>query len=102
MSRGFRGLQSDQLRWSMKGRFTFPLALLTLLGGSFLAVRYAERQYPEHLPWTALDLDHSIGTFTGRKLSALAGEPLQCHQLLKDVHSDFRIVPSRADGPNWV
>ncbi|WP_324057351.1 hypothetical protein [Rhizorhapis sp.] len=76
------------------------MLLLVLGGGSFLAVRYAEQHYPEHLPWTPLDLDDPIGTFTGCKLSALAGEPHQCRQLLDDAQIDYRPLPSRTEGPH--
>jgi hypothetical protein len=84
----------------MTARFAVFLLLLLIAGGGFLAVRYAERHYPEHLPWTPLDLDDPIGTFTGRKLSALGEKPLRCRQLLTDAHIDYRPLPKRTEGPH--
>lgn len=83
----------------MTVRFALPLLLL-VVGGGFIAVRYAERHYPEHLPWTPLDLGDPIGTFTGRKLTALGQEPLRCRQLLKDANIDHRTLSTRRDGPH--
>ena len=40
------------------------------------------RQRPQDLPWTALDLSHPLGLFTGRKLAALTKAPDRCRALL--------------------
>ena len=61
--------------------------MLVLFGaGAWLARDYV-RRHPEHFPWTALDLDQPIGAFTGRKLAALTGDPVQCRALLARADS---------------
>lgn len=72
-----------------------PLAAL-LLG--FLGFRDYARRYPENLPWTALDLRRPVGTFTGRKLAGLAGDPGRCRALLTQAGAAFTALPDRADG----
>jgi hypothetical protein len=84
----------------MKAVFVFIVVLASVAGGGFLAVRYAERHYPQHLPWTPLDLGDPIGAFTGRKLAALAGQPLRCRALLKDAQVAYVAQPARAEGPH--
>ena len=58
------------------------LIVLALLGMIAWLARDYVRRHPEHFPWTALDLDHPIGAFTGRKLAALTGDAARCRALL--------------------
>ncbi len=68
------------------------LALLAFL--AFLGWGYA-RSHPEDLPWTKLDLAWPVGSFTGRKLAALAGESESCRALLRRAGIRFVALPSR-------
>ena len=46
--------------------------------------------HPQNMPWTRLDLEQPIGTFTGRKLAALGDNPRRCRALLADGGVDDR------------
>jgi hypothetical protein len=76
-------------------RTLFWLALLGFLG--MLAYGYA-RNHPEDMPWTALDLAHPVGAFTGRKLVALGGDTAQCRALLSRAGVAFDALPPRSAG----
>ncbi len=70
--------------------------LITLVLAAIAAwvVRGYVERHPEHFPWTKLDLSHPIGTFTGRKLTALTGEPAQCRALMSHAGSaDVAVAP---------
>lgn len=71
------------------------LALLAFL--AFLGWGYA-RNHPEDLPWTQLDLARPIGTFTGRKLTALGEDPEKCRALLRRSGVRFVALPARGGG----
>ena len=71
------------------------LILLVLLAIGALAAREYGRRYPQNVPWTALDLRHPVGTFTGRKLAALGDEPRQCLALLRQADALARSAPAR-------
>jgi hypothetical protein len=86
------GARSAWLRWLKR------LLLLALLGfGALLLWGYA-RSHPEDLPWTELGLGQPVGTFTGRKLTALAGEGAKCRALLKQAGVRFTALPARRQG----
>ncbi|HVQ08892.1 MAG TPA: extensin family protein [Allosphingosinicella sp.] len=76
-----------------------PAVLLAALAGGGLMVRDYGRRHPENVPWTALDLRRPIGTFTGRKLNALGGDPALCRALLIEAGARFTALPARNDGP---
>ena len=69
------------------------LIVLALLGIGLWFARGYVRRHPEHLPWTELDLADPIGTFTGRKLTALTGDPARCRALLTQAGSADIAVP---------
>jgi hypothetical protein len=74
------------------------LLLLALLGfGGMLLYGYA-RSHPEDLPWTRIDLAQPVGAFTGRKLTALGGEPALCRDLLTRAGIRYTVLPTRIDG----
>jgi hypothetical protein len=65
------------------------LLLFAVLGFAVLLLYGHARSHPEDVPWTALDLSHPIGAFTGRKLAGVSGE--QCRSLLG--RAGIRYVP---------
>lgn len=69
-------------------RAVFVAAVLIL---AFVAYAFV-RQRPQDLPWTPLDLGQPVGMFTGRKLTALTGEPAQCRALLARAGVDHVAV----------
>ncbi len=71
-----------------------PLAALVL---GLLGLRDYARRFPQDVPWTALDLRHPVGAFTGRKLAGLAGEPGRCHALLAQAGAAFTALPDRTE-----
>ena len=71
-----------------------PLAALVL---GLLALRDYARRFPQDLPWTALDLRHPVGAFTGRKLAGLAGDPGRCRALLAQAGAAFTALPDRPE-----
>jgi len=73
------------------------LILLVLLGAAF-AVGWQQfnkwvAANPEKVPWTPLALSHPIGTFTARKLSALADDTSQCLFLLETANIAHTPLP---------
>jgi hypothetical protein len=82
-------------RWRRLVLLLLPAAAL-VLGG--LALRDYARRYPQNLPWTALDLRQPVGTFTGRKLAGLAGDPARCRALLTAAGVPFTPLPPRGAG----
>jgi hypothetical protein len=76
-------------------RTLFLLGLVTF--AALLLWGYG-RNHPEDLPWTRLDLAEPVGAFTGRKLTALGGEPNQCRALLDRAGIRFEALPARAAG----
>ncbi|HVL78048.1 MAG TPA: extensin family protein [Sphingomicrobium sp.] len=74
--------------------------LLAILVGIYLAGSEYVRRHPQDVPWTALDLDHPIGAFTGRKLTALADDPEQCRALLERAEVGDSAMPPRSAGPD--
>jgi hypothetical protein len=72
--------------------------LLTVAGfGGMLLYGYA-RNHPQDLPWTQLDLTQPVGAMTGRKLTALRGDPKQCRSLLAHAGIEFQALPARGRG----
>jgi hypothetical protein len=80
------------LRWV---KILLVAALVGFL--ALLAWGYA-RNHPEDLPWTELDLTRPVGTFTGRKLAALAGDGAKCRALMRRAGIRFEAVPPRGSG----
>lgn len=74
------------------------LLLALLAGVAVLGWREYQRlvrEEPERFPWTPLSLSDPIGAYTGRKLSALVGEPARCEALLGASNSGDRVVAAR-------
>ena len=67
---------------------------LVLFGFAALALYSHGRRHPEDLPWTRLTLDQPIGIFTGRKLTALTGEPGLCRTLLDRAGVRYTRLPA--------
>lgn len=63
-----------------------------------LVIHALAQRNPEDLPWTALDLDASIGMFTGRKLAGLTDEAPRCLALLADADIAHVALPEREAG----
>lgn len=76
------------------------LILLVIAAIAVLLVRDYARRFPQEVPWTALDLRHPIGAFTGRKLATLGDEPDQCRALLREAGATAMSAPPRAAGPH--
>ena len=72
------------------------VAIASLALGTFAILDQA-RRHPQNLPWTALDLRQPVGTFTGRKLAGLAGDPARCRALLAGAGVAFTPLPPRRD-----
>ena len=75
------------------------LALLALLAMVGLLLWSFARGHPQDLPWTPLDLGEPIGLFTGRKLTALGSDFVQCRALLDRAGVRYTVLPPRRDGP---
>ncbi|MDR6789333.1 hypothetical protein J2Y58_002704 [Sphingomonas sp. BE138] len=71
---------------------------LLLLGTLALVAWGTLRGRPQDLPWTPLDLGQPIGAFTGRKLTALAGDAPACRGLLTQSGVRYTALPTRRDG----
>jgi len=80
------------LRWVKR------LLVLALLAFAALLLWGYARSHPEDMPWTELDLTRPVGAFTGRKLTALAGEGARCRALLRDAGVRFTPLPARRSG----
>lgn len=72
--------------------------LLIVAGAAYLAGRDYVRRHPQNVPWTDLDLDHPVGTFTSQKLAGLGDEPRRCRALLGDTPTRDRAAPDRSAG----
>ncbi|USI71412.1 extensin-like domain-containing protein [Sphingomonas morindae] len=78
----------------MRPRTLLLLLAWLLLGGALLLGLFAlGRRRPQDLPWTRLDLAAPIGLFTGRKLTALGGDPALCRALLARAGLADRAAP---------
>jgi hypothetical protein len=80
------------LRWAKR------LLVLALLAFAGLMLWGYSRSHPEDMPWTELDLTRPVGTFTGRKLTGLAGEGAKCRALLRQAGVRFIPLPTRRSG----
>lgn len=58
------------------------------------------RGHPEDVPWTPLDLGQPIGTFTGRKLTALTKDRVHCEALLAQAGVRYTVLAPVRAGPN--
>ncbi|MBZ6378459.1 MULTISPECIES: extensin-like domain-containing protein [Pacificimonas] len=67
------------------------LILAALAYGGWQAVEHAEREYPEHLPWTPLSLDDPVGRATELKIANLAGDRPACLALFEE--SSLEVTP---------
>lgn len=72
-------------------------ALLAIGAAAFLLWAFAKGR-PQDMPWTPLTLGEPIGTFTGRKLTALTEDFPQCRTLLEDAGVRYTALPERRDG----
>src|SRR5690349_7384340 len=85
-------------------RLTRVVVILSLLAAvvaaAYLLGRDYVRRHPQDVPWTKLSLRDPVGTFTGRKLAALADQTPQCRALLSDVGSADTPVPPQQSGPD--
>ena len=79
-------------------RWFLPLALLVAMALAALWVRDRAQRFPQDFPWTPLDLEQPVGTFTGRKIAALGDDPGQCRGLLTQAKITFTALPARGDG----
>lgn len=76
-------------------RVMLALLLAAVVAQAFHAFTRAR---PQDVPWTALDLRQPVGLFTGRKLTALGGQPAHCEALLRAAGARFTILPTRREG----
>lgn len=74
----------------------FLLLALLVLGGLWLWDRV--QRFPQDFPWTPLDLEQPVGTFTGRKITALGDDPGQCRALLTKADVSLTALPAHTDG----
>lgn len=79
-------------------RLLKTLLVLGLIGFGGLLLYGYTRNHRQDMPWTALDLTQPVGAFTGRKLTALAGEGAQCRALLERAGVSFTALPPRSGG----
>ena len=73
------------------------IAALVVVALAFYAVQWG-RRHPESLPWTPLVLDQPIGSFTGKKLAALAADAPLCRTLLRQGGIEFTPLPTISRG----
>ena len=84
------------MRWI---RAVIHILLLGMLGWSvYVGYRYYVQRHPQDFPWTALDLAHPVGLFTGRKLAALTHDTPLCRALLDQEGVKWAAAPSVHDG----
>lgn len=69
------------------------MAMAAVLGWGALRGR------PQDLPWTRLDLGQPIGSFTGRKLTALTSDFPKCRALLDAAGVRYTALAPLYDGP---
>ncbi|MHB9878910.1 extensin-like domain-containing protein [Pacificimonas sp. ICDLI1SI03] len=67
------------------------LLFALLIVGAWQAKIYAEREFPEDLPWTPLVIEQSVGAATQTKISQLAGDKPRCLALFSE--SELSVVP---------
>ncbi|MEM8827707.1 MAG: extensin family protein [Pseudomonadota bacterium] len=72
------------------------IVIAALAYAGYRALEYAEAEYPQHLPWTPLSIDHPVGAATQMKIAALAGDKPACLALF--AASDLDVAP-RPDVP---
>jgi len=81
----------------------FPLdgliVALFVAGALFLAARGWLAEHPEHDPWAPLNLNDPPGWATQRKLTALRGDPAECHAVLERSSVAFAALPAAGEGP---
>ena len=71
-------------RWLLVAVAAIVMVVAIIEGAAFIAA------HPQNMPWTRLDLDQPIGTFTGLKLASLGEYPRRCRALLSEVGSADR------------
>ena len=76
------------------------LLLAALAFAGWQALQYAEREYPEHLPWTPLSLADPVGRATQTKIAALAGDKPGCLAVFEASDLSVSAVPDRQTAPN--
>lgn len=64
-------------------RVRFLLVLTVFAAAFWFGVQWLEREYPQHLPWTPLELDAPVGAGTKPKLRELAGDKAACLALFE-------------------
>lgn len=74
-------------------RLTATLLLLALGFVVMVSACDSVRRHPARMPWTPLSLLAPIGPFTGAKLARLAGDAVQCRQLLAEAGVAFTPLP---------
>lgn len=80
-------------------RFLSSLLIVTILSAvAALGLTILNRQRPQDMPWTPLDLGQPIGLFTAGKLAALAGDAPRCRTLLARAGSAATPLPPLAAG----
>lgn len=85
-------------RKSKATRWLRMIVVLALLAAAGFALYAWNRQHPEDLPWTPLNLADPIGLFTGRKLAALTDDAPRCRALLVDAGVNFTAVAAHGSG----
>ena len=79
-------------------RWFLLFVLLVAVALAALWVRDRVQRFPQDFPWTPLELEQPVGTFTGRKIAALGDDPGQCRGLLTQAKITFTALPARGDG----
>ena len=88
------------MRWPFMRHAFGCLFLLVLIAAAILFGRDYIRRHPQDVPWTQLKLTDPVGAFTGRKLAALADEPVQCRSLLAQAGAEPESAPPVEAGPD--
>ncbi len=82
-------------------RSVITIFILFVIGfAAWQAKLYAERAFPEDLPWTPLKIDQPVGAMTALKIGQLAGDKPACLALFDG--SDLSVTPidDRETAPN--
>lgn len=77
---------------------TWLSILASLTAAGWFATDYVER-HPEDFPWTELDLRQPVGSFTGRKLTALGEDAPLCRALLDRAGATYTALDDRGSAP---
>lgn len=85
-------------RGSAIARWLRIAVLVVLLAVAGFILYVWNRDHPEDLPWTRLNLADPIGLFTGRKLAGLTGDATLCRALLDDAGVNFTAVAPHGTG----